>query len=359
LWSAVGALHAPRKLARLMAWLGGRTDHMALEIIAQDGLIAFYLAVPKMLKEFMEQQVHAQYPHASLEEVVDYNIFSPRGVTLGANLFCGRSWGFPLKTYKQFEADPLNSITNAMSKIVSGDGAAVQFIVRSAPKSWRQAGVKLASAMQQGKSLHEASGVGAVLKSLHIINSLVPSSSSKKSSSSASKESYKLSPLEEEMVKGIEQKASKAGLEVNIRLVASSHTRETADLYLNNLINAFGQFNVYQYGNQFKFKRPRSLDHFLYNFVHRVPVERKRMIMNVEELASLYHFPLPSTETPNIRWMTARRAAAPVNMPTEGLALGVNSYRGVDATVRIKPDDRRRHVYIIGKSCTGKSVMLQ
>ncbi len=82
------------------------------------------------------------------------------------------------------------------------------------------------------------------------------------------------------------------------------------------------------------------------------------MILNTEELASIYHLPLPSTETPNIRWLTAKRTPPPVNMPTEGLILGQSIYRGEGITVRLKETDRRRHLYLIGMTGTGKSNLL-
>jgi hypothetical protein len=355
LWSAVGGLKSQRGL---ISWFKGRNDHMSLELVAEGGLISFYLAVPHKLYSFIEQQVHAHYPHATLEEVSDYNIFSPRGVTLAKSLRFGRSWAFPIKTYKQFETDPLNAVTNSLAKIPIGDGAAVQIVVRSARKSWRKRGVEIASRMQQGKRLEEAAGLGKVMKAFGALGDFIPKSKSNKKDDKP-KESYKLSPLEEEMVKGIEQKASKAGMDVNIRLVACGSSHEAAEAYLGNLVNAFAQFNIYQYGNRFVAIHPYNIDKFLFNFIHRAFVERRHLVLNSEELASIYHFPLPTTETPNINRLIARRAPAPVNMPQEGIILGINSYRGVDTTVRIKTDDRRRHMYVIGKSGTGKSVMLQ
>ncbi|MBI5465956.1 MAG: type IV secretory system conjugative DNA transfer family protein [Candidatus Kerfeldbacteria bacterium] len=360
LWSVVGGLRAPRRLYKILAWFRGRQDHLSLELVAQNGVISFYLAVPQKLKDFVEQQVHAHYPNAVLEEVTDYNIFSPHGVTLGASLRFTRSWGFPIKTYKQFETDPLNAITNALAKVPIGDAAAVQLVVRSAPKSWRRAGVRVASAMQQGKSLQDASGVGLALRTVQSLGNFLPSTSSPKSKhESAKHEPHKLSPLEEEMVKGIEQKASKAGLEVTVRLVASAESHAKAELYLNNLVNSFSQFNVYQYGNSFKYRRPYNLGYFLRNFVHRTFVERKRLILNSEELASLYHFPLPTTETPNVRWLTARQAPPPLNILAEGIVIGESDYRGDKKVVRFGREDRARHCYVVGKSGTGKSVLME
>jgi len=83
------------------------------------------------------------------------------------------------------------------------------------------------------------------------------------------------------------------------------------------------------------------------------------MILNTEELASVYHLPLPSTEVPNIVWLMAKKAAPPANAPSEGTILGYNEYRGRRVEIKIKLNDRLRHMYVIGKSGVGKSVFLQ
>jgi len=354
LWSTLGGLKPQKKWKR---WLIGRNDHLSFEMVAQKGLISFYVAVPKKLKGLVEQQIQANYPYAILEEVDDYNIFSAHGVTVGARLRFSRSWAFPLKTYKQFETDTLTGLTNALAKVPAGGGAAIQLVVRSAYKSWRRRGVRLASAMQQGKSLSEASGLGMSLRLLSGLGDLFSTRHSK--DKTKIKENYKLSPLEEEMVKALEQKASKAGLEVNLRLVVSADSRVTAESALQNLVNAFSQFNFYQYGNSFKIRRPWNLNRFLYKFIHRIFDDRNKMVLNAEEMASLYHFPLPNTETPNIRWLSARKAAPPTNIPSQGIILGYSEYRGSRTEIRIDREDRARHFYICGKSGTGKSVLIE
>ena len=69
--------------------------------------------------------------------------------------------------------------------------------------------------------------------------------------------------------------------------------------------------------------------------------------------------PLPSTETPKIDWLLARRALPPTNLPSEGIKLGHSEYRGHEYVIRMKPADRRRHTYIIGKSGSGKTELMK
>ncbi len=120
------------------SWLFGRTDHFSYEIVFHQNRISFFVATPLENRNFIEEQIHAQYPHAEIEEVPDYNIFTPTGVVMGSYIKLRRSSVFSVKTYKKLETDPLNSLTNSLSKFEEGDGAAIQFVVRSAPRAWRR-----------------------------------------------------------------------------------------------------------------------------------------------------------------------------------------------------------------------------
>ena len=73
-FSTVGGLKVQRGFK---AWLFGRSDEMSFEIVARGGLIFFFVAVPKVLQDHIEQQISSAYPDAHIEEVEDYNIFSP------------------------------------------------------------------------------------------------------------------------------------------------------------------------------------------------------------------------------------------------------------------------------------------
>ena len=88
------------------------------------------------------------------------------------------------------------------------------------------------------------------------------------------------------------------------------------------------------------------------------PIFGAKSILSVEELATLFHFPNKSIETPHIFWLNAKRAPAPAQIPKEGLHLGKSVYRGIDRPVFISEDDRLRHIYIIGKTGVGKSELL-
>ncbi len=344
-FASIGGLKAERGFK---AWLVGREDSVSFELVANQGLVSFYVAAPHHMKEFVEQQVHAQFPLAQIEEIPDYNIFAPQGSVVGARLVWKRQHFFPIKSYKKQESDPLNALTNALAKVEKTDGAAIQIVVRSAKKEWRQPALRVVKGMNEGKTLGESMSGDSFL-------GMIGSMFATKKKDDA-KEPRKMSAQEEEMVKAIDEKAGKFGLDVVIRVVASAPTQAAASSYLNNIVNAFAQYNIPQYGNQFsKGDMGRKV---IKDFIYRHFDEKNRMVMTGEELSSLYHFPLSSTETPNIRWLTARKAPPPSNIPKEGLHLGHIEYRGENTQVYLKKEDRFRHMYIIGKSGSGKSVYI-
>jgi len=344
-------------------WMG-RHDHFALEIIAdKDSLVTFYASVPRRLQQYFEQQIHAQYESAEITEVRDYNIFEPQGVTLASSLHLERSYIFPIQTYDKMESDPLNALTNVMSKFGAEEGAAIQFVLRPAGMHWHKLPMRVARTMQQGKTVDQAYHeitANVLLKIAHEFGKVLWPNSSKKDSGidSQTNREYRLSPMEEEVVKSLEEKTSKTGFDVNVRVVVSAPTRDIAQFKLENIVNTFSQYSIYQYGNRFVATHPTDKEAAIHDFIYRSFHEKHSFILNTKEMASLWHLPLPTTETPNIRWLMARKAPPPPNMPKDGIILGRVKYRGQETMVRIKRADRRRHMYIIGKSGSGKSVLM-
>jgi len=355
LFAAVAGLR-PEK--GFMAWLIGRRDQVGFEITVKDGKISFYAAVPEKYRGFLEQQIHAQYPHAEITEEADYNIFYPDSRVVGAYLNFKERSVFPFKTYKQLDSDPLVSLLNPLSKLGDNEGALIQFLVRPAGSAWRSSGVKMIRLIRQGQKFEN---VVRPSKSKKFFDGLtkMAGSKSKDKNISPNKEPYRLTQMEEEMVKGMEDKISHGGLELTVRLVSAAPFEEKAKANLENLINAFSQYNIYRFGNSFSASVPRRPDRLIRESIYRTMRPGKIMIANTEEMASFWHLPLSSTETPHINWLGARKAPPPLNAPKEGVILGRTVYRGEETIIRMKRPDRRRHVYTIGKSGTGKSTFMQ
>ncbi len=349
LFAALGGISQEKGFS---AWISGYQDVIALEIVALEKVIAFYATVPRKYQEFFEQQVHAQWSSAYIEEVDDFNIFSPRGIAIGGYVTQRREAVLPIKTYKDLETDPLNALTNALSQVAQGDGVVVQFVLRPAANGWRERGQRIVRNMHEGMSFAQAKKGGKVERGW-----LEKKEDFEKRE--AKMKERKLTALETKMLEGIEQKISKAGLEVNIRVIACAQQADAAQMYVKNALNAFGQFSIYEYGNAFQASIPSSKKELIRKCIYRQFSAKQRMILNTEELASLWHLPLHTTETPNIKWLLAKVAPPPVNMPQEGLLLGFNLFRGKRTEAFMNEGDRRRHMYIIGKTGSGKSEFIK
>ena len=353
-WGNIGGLKAQTGLKSL---LFGRSDTFSFEIVSdKEGIISFYAIVPKYLQHFFEQQLQAQYPSAQIDLVDDYNIFLPHGKITSASLVLKNNSMLPIRTYLKLETDFLNAVTNSLSKIAQEDAAVIQIVTRSATPGWRNKGIKVASEMQQGKKLSEAlriTGTSLISKLFKTLwQSFVPKKQDDANKVDQKKQ-HQLSPMEQEIIKSLEEKASKAGFEVNIRIIVSAQNEEKAQIYLNNITSAFAQYTDYQYGNGFKIIKgdESTIENFIYRFLDN----KKSFILNSEEMTGIYHFPLSTTETPNIKWLMAKKAPAPINIPSQGLFMGYNIYRGEKREIRIKREDRRRHMYVVGMTGTGKS----
>ena len=337
-----------------------RPDAIAFEIVAHQGLISFYVATPPSVAQHVEEQIHAQFSHAVIEHVDDYNMFSAQGVTAAAMLTVQREIFLPIRTYRSLDIDPLNAVTNAMSRLAPDEGVALQILLRPAGKRRQAWSARVAHQLQKGKKLRQAKYAAPATALGYLMRFGVEMFESEKSVREREQKSgmHKLSPLQEEMVKSLEQKSSKAQFDVVCRLVVSAKNQVAADRIVRDIVSAFGQYTSFQFGNGFKALVAKDPKHIVHDFIYRNFDPSRVLLLNTEELASLWHFPLPTTETPNIRWLTARQAAAPVNVPPDGLVLGKNIYRGKETLIRLKPEDRRRHVYIIGMTGSGKSALM-
>ncbi len=351
IFSAIGGLKAQRGF---MYWLKGRNDQFSFEIVANHNRIAFYVAAPRESARYLEQQIHAHYPQAMIEEMEDYNSFNPKSQIAAGYLRTAKSFVFPIKTYQKMEVDPLNSIVNVLSKLEKDESLSIQYTVRSARGSWHSVSRLVAAKINQKRSVK--SGLAAASSYGRFISGFEDIFKTKKTVDGQPEK--KLSAIEEEMLKSIEEKNLKSGLDVNIRIVACAASKEKAAVYLENIGSAFMEYNNFSYGNVFSRVNRGDAEQIISDFIYRHFREEQSFLMNSEELASIFHFPLSTIETPNIFWLTSRVAPAPSNMPTEGISLGENVYRGVKQEIRFKRADRRRHTYIIGKSGTGKSVLL-
>ncbi|MFA7653735.1 MAG: type IV secretion system DNA-binding domain-containing protein [Candidatus Magasanikbacteria bacterium] len=356
LFAAIAGL---KRESGIISWFRGRNDHLSFEIVVRDGKICFYVAIPDKFKDFIGQQIHAQYPHAEITEEIDYNIFKPQSHIVGAYLFSQFRPAFPFKTYKKMESDPLLSLLNPLSRVAEDEGAVIQYIIRPASPKWRRQGVRMIRDIREGQKFEYVAQRGWLTRGIYRWKRIMFPKHKDASNQGGFGEAYRLTQMEEEMVKSMEEKISHGGLELTIRLISSASTKAKAVMNLQNIINAYGQYNIYRYGNSFAASVPSRPANLIRESIFRSFHEGKYMVMNTEEMASFWHMPNPNTETPRINWLGARKAPPPIDMPKEGIMLGRSIYRGEEVIVRMSKPDRRRHLYTIGKSGVGKSVFIQ
>lgn len=328
----------------------GPTQQVAFEIIAKNGTIYFYVVCPKEIQSMVEKQIHSFYPTAHIEEDFEYRFFKKEtGYIKSAYLALNKNFVYPLKTYLKLESEPLNAITNAFSKLGENSRAALQIIIKPKMGMWQADCQKEAKRIQEGK------------KSQSFLREFITDLGSAAKGEAASekpKESkpHTLTPIEEAKIKAFQEKSQKSGFDVQIKILTVAPTQEEAEVNLNNIVAAFSQFGSPEL-NRLQVIKPKDTTEIVKNFILKSFGSGPKFILNTEEIASLIHFPNRFIETPKIHWLLAKRLPAPPNLPKEGTVIGVNIYRGEEQIVRIKEDDRRRHIYMVGKTGTGKTTL--
>lgn len=322
---------------------------VSFEIVAKDGLIYFYIGVPHEMESFTEKQIHAIYPDAEVEPSSDFKIFNSELKYNCGFLKLKQKFVFPIKTYKNLESDPLNSITNALSKLGDKSKATIQVLIKPTSGDWKLQVSRMARKIVENKSVNETL-LGKIVNGLS--NFL---SSSNKEMEQRRIEDQKLTPIQEETLKALREKQSKLGFETQVKIVVGSPTNEEAKMHLENILNSYSQFTSPEW-NSFKKIVPEKTSDFITSFILR-EFTSPYMILNTEELASIFHLPNKFIGTPNIFWLKSRVLPGPTDIPEEGTLMGENHYRGEIKPIRIADNDRRRHIYMIGKTGTGKTTL--
>jgi hypothetical protein len=338
-------------------------DFLSFEYAVIDGVVNFFIVCPTALVSIVEKQLTAFYPLAYIEQVDDYNIFQPEGKVNARYMVPSKPYWYPMKTYEEMNADPLNTIVNSLSKIGKDEGAAIQMMIRPMKQGWQKRGRKEANKIFQNKKGAGLSWYNPLSWLGTLFEVLVKGDTSAAQSADASE---KTTPLTDEQVKTMETKNSKPGFETLIRVVSSAKTQESSLANLTSIVGAFSQFNTTNC-NSFIDTRWHHKKTLVKNFIFRnfrrgllQYAHVNKCIFSSQELAGLFHPPnIRFNKYPSINWQNFKIAPAPPNAPEEGILLGHNIYRGEKKEIRMKLEDRFRHFYVIGQTGTGKSSVLQ
>jgi len=330
LFSSLGSMRKGGRLSFLKL-----QPHLSFEIVGMPGDIRFYVNTPNKFKDLVEKQINGAYPDAEIKVVEEktqkpgyvlgneYNIFSDSAKVAFASLRLKSSNYTPIKVFKDLPTDPLSSITSVLAKMTLGEGAAIQILISPSDSKWKKL------------------GRGYIART-------------KKNESNPETAKYAADPKE---LEGIENKIGKPGFNTIVRIVVSSSSVEAAKAHLGNIVSAFSQFDG---ANSFTKNKHRFKSMFMTDFIYRfLPMRGQTSVLTSEELATVFHFPNKSVSTPHIFWISSKRAPAPAQIPESGLYLGMSTFRGLSKPVYMQRDDRRRHMYVIGKTGVGKSEFLK
>ncbi|HVQ44987.1 MAG TPA: type IV secretion system DNA-binding domain-containing protein [Candidatus Saccharimonadia bacterium] len=350
---------------------GSVQEHVSFEIVARRNSIQFYVWTPRHLKDFVESQIYAQYPTVQIKEgPQDYAAADIAGRTIyGTELGLTKDTHLPIKTFASFEVDPLAGITGVLAKLEqTGEEVWIQILARPVDDAWQDQGKSYVENVKAGGA---KGGLGSLFKNSllelpsYIVSNFfgalfAPPSSKEK----AAPGKVELGTGQQAVIKAVEEKITKLGYEVKIRIAYLGPDDASARQRLQAIVGGFKQFNTTNL-NGFTNARMYNSPEFIGDYQARLFFDTG-YILNIEELASLYHLPHKSVETPNMVWTTAKTSEPPSNIPVEGIGeagdlslFGLTNFRGRHLKFGIKRKDRGRHMYIIGQTGAGKSFLLQ
>ena len=307
-------------------WIKGiPSPTVALEVGVWEQKIRYLVTCSTNLVQFVTAQIQSTYPLSMIMPISDPLPGVIGGMKVGELALSAASF-YPLKTWSEFsETDPMNSYLTVLSKVEPGEVIWLQFVLSSSSSSWQSAGQK---ALDSGRAKPNSTEAGQ--------RSSLPEAS------------------------GIQEKISHAGFLVTTRIGVSKPAR------LAELASVFGVYSKPD-GNSFTLKTP----------IVREDVWRTRMVeragsskrvINLLEMATLWHLPSEKVKIPLIEWGTKVMSEPPENLPiAEGVSDEVKAstnyfartaFKNRDLVFGIKDEDRRRHMWAIGKTGTGKSTLI-
>ncbi len=308
---------------------------ISLEIAVFDQAVHFFISLPKEYRSFFESQLLSQYPKALLTASKDYLIYlndTKDNIKLG-QLKLTHGSVYPIRTFKDFtDVDPMGSVLSVLSKAQPGDIVSIQFLLLPISTGWQKKGRSLADAREK-----DAAGQETANPYAHVIR----------------------------------EKIGTHGFKTAIRIAVAASSSQRSSQYLSEIANSFSSFNN-PAGNSLVLKRPYLWQK---DRLWKAMQGRSRyfmpsgQVLNVRELATIYHFPAQKLATiHNLSWHKTILSDPPEALPvaegaTEEEKREINfiartEFKNKMTTFGIKKKDRRRHVYVIGKTGSGKSTLI-
>ncbi len=323
-------------------------EAFSFEIASHEGVVRFYARTTAQYRDLTEAAIFAQYPDAQITEVEDYTNVVPESFPndewdlFGMELELYNNQAFPIRTYPAFEhmlsgefKDPMAALLEMMSKMGPGEHAWMQLVIVPTDDSWKKAGASLAKKLTGQKETKHASMVDKVIGfPTDVLGQIIPMFKVEPALKKDEKFSImQLLPNEQRPIEAIGYKIAKIGFLTKFRIV---YTGKKSSFHkgrgVSSFVGAIKQFNT-QDMNGFK---PNKLTITKIDYWRKKPriAERQRRmlanykarsafsgsspyILNIEELATLWHFPVIGVRAPMVAKTESKRREPPASLPTE------------------------------------------
>ena len=354
-----GGLHAAHKPSISLKekwWDGKHQLYLSMEIAGINSSIHFYVRTPREFQKIVESQIYAQYKDAEITEVVDYMKDLPADIPnkeydlFGMELMFTKDDAYPIRTYKFFEEpstekkyiDPLASLMEVLGELKQGEQVWLQYLIKPVGTEWQKKGQMLIDRIIGKKDAKAASSniVEEVFQFFYdliaavALGEISPGGAEKKEERPKPETLMQhLSPGTKDVVAALEESISKHGFEAVIRIVYLARREVFDRTNVSAVFGAFKQFSTYNL-NGFKpngkvipsinyvFKKTREYmrKRRLYTWAREREFTNSRaqqkMILNTEELATVYHIPSVVLEVPSLPRIAAKKTEPPPHLPT-------------------------------------------
>lgn len=328
-------------------------EWFSFEIVGINGDIYFFVYTPVQFRNLVEAQIYSQYPSAEINEADDYTTLVPPDIPgrdhelWGTELILIKPDPYPIRTYEYWEAiaeerrlDPLASLMEVLSKLKQGEQIWIQFLIKPTGLKWVEEGKALVNELIGKKPKKKESFWGKFSIVPEFLRNLLWAPFTEPVWSESKKESEKetppslmtfLSPGEKEIVEAVEKDISKLGFDVAIRFLYIARRDIFSRVNVAALMGCFKQFNTQNlngfmpnievstsvkypfFKKQREYLRKRRL---FTRYKLRLPAS-KYFVLNIEELATVYHFPSFAVETTTLHRIKAKKSGPPMDLPVE------------------------------------------
>ncbi len=355
IFSALHALYATDTGFEDRYFKGSDLYWLTCELVGYAGGVHFYIRCPKQHRNLVESSVYSEYPDAEIIDGEDYTQLMPDILPsavydiFGADLILSKPNPYPIRTYEFFEAnvdeqrlDPISAITEVMSRLKEGEAIWIQYLIKPVPSdALRAEGEAIRDKMMQRKKEVKLSGLEAVISGLgeFVVNLFsAPRQYPKWAGAPKKEEGFKMlhqSPGEKNVLEGIENKISKLCFETVIRFIYIDRRDSFTPANVAAINGAFRQFSTQDMnsfrpiGDTLTFVTSKKLTakswfrkqklylrkRLIYDMYRLRWFPSKFSILNTEELATVFHFPIITVESPLLRRVDARKGEPPPNLP--------------------------------------------